>query len=568
MQLGNGKWESAVFNSRLQPTQIALGGVADATNLLKLNFDYGTTNNNGNVLSQTITVPSETRNNTTYAAFTAVQSYGYDALNRLHQADEKPTGYTAAQCGANPAQCWRQTFLYDRYGNRNFDTGTDAAGAKTTTLPLGCATAVCNPAVDPNTNKLIGYGFDNAGNTKTDPSGKQFTYDGENKQTEVVQNSISLGRYFYDGDGKRVKKIALDQTTQQLVTTVFVYDAGGKLVAEYANPITTTTAQVSYLTADHLGSPRISTNENGAVISRHDYQPFGEEVARTSYGADAVRQKFTSYERDTETELDFAQARYYSKNLGRFYSVDPENAGAMYNVPQSWNGYGYAGNNPHLYTDPDGEKWKVCDNQGNCTEISDADAKNTLFNRSGNHSEITRRNGKIFDENGDPAGTYVRTSFDEWSDAQNDLFFGSGRLIESSRIRMPVYEFLANVIALFALPPGAGQVEDYLAGTVARETLATALPQFSATTLKKGVETTLKQKGNHIFRNNIHPKPHINRLAQQLGGEGNFIGRVLQNINGQLPASGKFTVNTVVNGVNLEVRGFVQNGVPIINSVF
>lgn len=57
MQLGNGKWESTVFNSRLQPTQIALGTVQNGTDKLKLNFDYGMTTNNGNVQSQTITVP-------------------------------------------------------------------------------------------------------------------------------------------------------------------------------------------------------------------------------------------------------------------------------------------------------------------------------------------------------------------------------------------------------------------------------------------------------------------------------------------------------------------------------
>lgn len=52
MQLGKGRWESTVFNSRLQPTQIALGSTQNATDKLKLEFSYGTTNNNGNVLSR------------------------------------------------------------------------------------------------------------------------------------------------------------------------------------------------------------------------------------------------------------------------------------------------------------------------------------------------------------------------------------------------------------------------------------------------------------------------------------------------------------------------------------
>lgn len=42
MELGNLNWEKTVFNSRLQPTQIALGKTHDATDLLKLDYSYGT----------------------------------------------------------------------------------------------------------------------------------------------------------------------------------------------------------------------------------------------------------------------------------------------------------------------------------------------------------------------------------------------------------------------------------------------------------------------------------------------------------------------------------------------
>ncbi|QYO66289.1 hypothetical protein [Leptolyngbya sp. 7M] len=47
MKLGNSRFENTVFNSRLQPTQIGLGSSATNQGLLKLNYDYGTTNNNG-----------------------------------------------------------------------------------------------------------------------------------------------------------------------------------------------------------------------------------------------------------------------------------------------------------------------------------------------------------------------------------------------------------------------------------------------------------------------------------------------------------------------------------------
>jgi hypothetical protein len=93
----NSKWKSTVFNSRLQPPQIALGTVQNGTDKLKLNYSYGTTNNNGNVQSQTITVPTVGA----YNGFTATQSYAYDSLNRIKQATETIAGV---------GQSWKQTF--------------------------------------------------------------------------------------------------------------------------------------------------------------------------------------------------------------------------------------------------------------------------------------------------------------------------------------------------------------------------------------------------------------------------------------------------------------------------
>ena len=82
------------------------------------------------------------------------------------------------------------------------------------------------------------------------------------------------------------------------------------------------------------------TDKNGAVISRRDFMPFGEEIlagvgardtANLKYsasGIDNVRQRFTGYEKDIETgnidtALDFAEARMYQARHGRFTSPDP-----------------------------------------------------------------------------------------------------------------------------------------------------------------------------------------------------------------------------------------------------
>jgi len=70
---------------------------------------------------------------------------------------------------------------------------------------------------------------------------------------------------------------------------------------------------------------------------------------------DSFNLKFTGQERDSETQLDYFHARYYSAAQGRFQSPDPGNAGADPSDPQTWNGYAYVNNNPLMFTDPDGE---------------------------------------------------------------------------------------------------------------------------------------------------------------------------------------------------------------------
>ncbi len=133
MRLGYGKRENTVFNSRMQTTQIGLGNGVNSQNLLKLEYEYGATAsvNNGNVTKQTITVPG--------VANPFVQTYAYDELNRLTNAEEMK----------NSVQQWEQTFTYDRFGNRNFDE------ANTTTLVKNCGSSpsftVCAAA------KNIGY---------------------------------------------------------------------------------------------------------------------------------------------------------------------------------------------------------------------------------------------------------------------------------------------------------------------------------------------------------------------------------------------------------------------------
>jgi RHS repeat-associated protein len=214
-----------------------------------------------------------------------------------------------------------------------------------------------NPTISTTNNWFDsgqGYSYDSSGNTTADAEGRTFVYDAENKQVEVIESSVTIGEYFYDGDGKRVKKIAGAEET------IFVYDAGGKLIGEYSSIVQTgSNAKTVYTTNDHLGSPRINTDGTGQVISRHDYHPFGEEIARTGYGSDTIRKQFTGYERDGETGVDFAGARYYNSLHGRFTTPDHFGNDSHIVQPQSWNLYQYVRNNPLRFVDATGEKLTI-----------------------------------------------------------------------------------------------------------------------------------------------------------------------------------------------------------------
>lgn len=168
------------------------------------------------------------------------------------------------------------------------------------------------------------------------------------------------------GNNKVWRKFTFSQITTNKIRVFIntVPDAWSRVVEIQAFGTSAGGEKVQWLVPDHLGTPRIILDETGLRVNvkRHDYLPFGEELfagtgGRTvamGYAGDGVRQQFTSYERDNETGLDYAQARYYSSMGGRFTTADPLMASAQPSAPQTWNRYSYGLNNPLKYIDPSG----------------------------------------------------------------------------------------------------------------------------------------------------------------------------------------------------------------------
>ena len=70
----------------------------------------------------------------------------------------------------------------------------------------------------------------------------------------------------------------------------------------------------TYYHQDHL-SVRLTTDANGNILTQQGHFPFGEPWYQSGANNKFV---FTSYQRDSESGLDYALARYYDSRTGTF----------------------------------------------------------------------------------------------------------------------------------------------------------------------------------------------------------------------------------------------------------
>jgi RHS repeat-associated protein len=376
MTLGNTLVQANGFNTRFQPASVTLGSVWSTSLYYCGSHLASCSTNNGNLQEQDFTSQG----------VSYVQDYAYDALNRISSVGED----------ANSSFSWSQTFLYDSFGNRAVNPGYPAAA---TVNPVWTATATSQ--FNSNNQFIRGTGdkYDGAGNeisvassSAPNMASNTMTYDGENRMVSANFAGMGTVNYTYDGDGRRVTK-------STPATTVYVYDAAGRMATEYPGVAPEATGTV-YLTGDHLGSTRLVTSAAntlvngvspgaaGSVVKCYDYMPFGEDSpsgvgSRGScypsglYPAtpDVLSVKFTGKERDAESGLDWFNTRYMSSAQGRFTSPDQPIIDQFPQDPQSWNMYSYGRNNPLKYTDPTGQAVQVCTNDESgkqtCVVMSD-----------------------------------------------------------------------------------------------------------------------------------------------------------------------------------------------------
>jgi RHS repeat-associated protein len=108
-------------------------------------------------------------------------------------------------------------------------------------------------------------------------------------------------------------------------------------------------AAVRYNFTDRLGSVYAVTDENGVILEKRGYRPFGDESRSAGLGETTG---FTGHEQDRDLGLINMGGRMYDPSLGRFLTADPVIADPMHSL--SFNAYSYVNNRPLDFTDPSG----------------------------------------------------------------------------------------------------------------------------------------------------------------------------------------------------------------------
>jgi RHS repeat-associated protein len=321
---------------------------------MNMTYNFSATQNNGRIVSSADGVTGEN------------VSYTYDALNRL---------IAAATTGTGGVQ-WGESYSYDGFGNL------------TSKVPTKGTAPQVYPQVNSATNqaRMIGdYGFDANGNWLGAGGSQSNTWNVENQliSNGAVDGSGNLLTYTYDPWGKRVLQYSVHAAGSQGSGTLYFYGISGQRLGSYQlNDYPPAYGGIIALTPmyipqyfgkrmlvamDRLGSVRNS--QNGSMA----YYPWGEERTTTPDGTD----KFATYFRDGVTDgvgQDYAKARYYNNNFGRFWSPDPKGfKAANPKNPASWNRYAYVNGDPVNGIDPTGRIIKAPPDPGSAGGGDDGD---------------------------------------------------------------------------------------------------------------------------------------------------------------------------------------------------
>lgn len=218
-------------------------------------------------------------------------------------------------------------------------------------------------------HRLDGVSYDDRGRVRETRDGESIEWTSFDLPRSVSYPAASA-RYLYTASGARAQQSGNGSITDY-VNGIFErrrsdssYDKGvgvariyadGELVAERHVDAWSSTRTL-YVHSDQIGNVDAVTDDDGRVVERFRYQPFGARVRRDEEGRDVggeaeLASGFTGHDHDATGFVD-AGGRLYDPDTGRFLTPDP-----IIRDPydrQSLNGYSYVENRPLTWTDPSG----------------------------------------------------------------------------------------------------------------------------------------------------------------------------------------------------------------------
>lgn len=211
-------------------------------------------------------------------------------------------------------------------------------------------------------NTASGSALDANGNALSDPSGKQYSWDFDNRLTQAIVPNVGTTTFRYDPFGRRIQKSGPLGTANYLYDSenhVLELDSTGNVLAKYSQNsgsdehlAESNSGGASYYEQDLLDSVTSLTDSGAAVASGYTYDSFGNSTASTGTLNNPFR--FTGRELDPEMGRYYYRARYYDQMTGRFMSQDPLQFRAGINF------YTYAQDDPINLKDPTGTTTYVC----------------------------------------------------------------------------------------------------------------------------------------------------------------------------------------------------------------
>ncbi|PJE64919.1 MAG: hypothetical protein COU90_00165 [Candidatus Ryanbacteria bacterium CG10_big_fil_rev_8_21_14_0_10_43_42] len=328
-----GAWSTATSTFSLAAAGVP--GVATTTGGIQ-NFVY-TYDNVGNITKIVDTSETDTEKTIQYV---------YDDLYRLTSASTTLATTTQSD--------YVRTYAYSSIGNitSKSDVGSYTYGE----------TGYANPHAATDINGAT-QTYSNSGNLLSNGTWNfRWDYVGRMKKASSTSATASYG---YDHTGQRVFLAENDLATttyanslysiSSATTTKHIF-ANGQLVATIEVVGTATTT--NYVHTDHLSGSSVITDDNGDVVQVLDYYPFGALRVDNQDTNFNEKRKFTGYEYDDSTGLNYAGARYQNPAKGRFTSQDPASRDVPESFladPQQLNMYAYGRNNPVNLVDPTGE---------------------------------------------------------------------------------------------------------------------------------------------------------------------------------------------------------------------